>query len=75
MDKLYRSKSEAKIAGICGGIGEMLNVDPTIIRLAAIFAALLTVIFPFVIVYIVGWIIIPESAGRNEHVKDPVPEG
>jgi phage shock protein C len=71
MDKLFRSKSDAKVAGICGGIGEMLNVDPTLVRLIAVLLALLTVIMPFVIVYIVGWIIIPDKAGQNAHVKDP----
>ncbi|MBO6047037.1 MAG: PspC domain-containing protein [Erysipelotrichaceae bacterium] len=34
--KLYRSTRDRKIAGVCGGIGEYANVDPTIIR--AIFA-------------------------------------
>jgi phage shock protein C len=71
MEKLYRSKSDTKIAGICGGLGEMLNVDPNIIRLAMILGALITVIMPFVIAYIVGWIIIPEGSGKNEQVKDP----
>ncbi len=71
MEKLFRSRSDSKIAGICGGLGEMLNVDPTVVRLAMIFAALLTVIFPFVIIYIVGWIIIPEGNSRNVQVKDP----
>jgi len=59
------------VAGVCAGIGEMLNIDPTIVRLAVIFGALLTVIMPFVIVYIIGWIIIPEGTGYNEQVKDP----
>ena len=71
MEKLFRSRSDSKIAGICGGLGEMLNVDPTVVRLGMIFAALLTVIFPFVIIYIVGWIIIPEGHSRNAQVKDP----
>jgi phage shock protein C len=71
MKKLFRSKSDAKVAGICGGIGEMLNVDPTLVRLIAVLLALLTVILPFVVVYIIGWIIVPERAAQNTHVKDP----
>ena len=71
MERLYRSKSDSKIAGICGGLGEMFNIDPNVIRLAAILGALITVIMPFVIAYIVGWIIIPEGGVKNEHVKDP----
>jgi len=61
MQKLYRSKTDAKLAGICGGIGEILDVDPTIVRLVTVLAALMTAVFPFVIVYLVGWVIIPEK--------------
>lgn len=71
MEKLYRSKTDSKIAGICGGVGEMLHVDPTIIRLIFIFAAIMTVVFPFVLVYIAGWLMIPEGAVKNAQVKDP----
>lgn len=59
MKKLYRSETDKMIAGICGGIGEMFSIDPTFIRLALIFVGLATGILPFVIAYIVGWIIIP----------------
>ncbi len=61
MQRLYRSKDDAKLAGICGGIAEILDVDPTIVRLATVLAALMTAVMPFVIVYLVGWVIIPEK--------------
>ena len=32
--RLYRSKNEKKIAGVCGGMAEYFNIDPTLIRLA-----------------------------------------
>ena len=32
MKKLYRSRKDRKIAGVCGGIGEYLGIDPTILR-------------------------------------------
>jgi phage shock protein C len=66
MQKLYRSREDAKLAGICGGIGEILDVDPTIVRLVTVLAALMTAVVPFVVVYIVGWIIIPEKDGPVE---------
>lgn len=59
--KLYRSKKDKKIAGICGGLGEFLNIDPTIIRLIFVFVAFITGILPLVVVYILGWIIIPQN--------------
>ncbi|MEJ2542563.1 MAG: PspC domain-containing protein [Calditrichaceae bacterium] len=61
MKKLYLSKKDKMLAGICAGIGEMLDVDPTIIRLAFVFIGIATAIFPLVIAYIIGWIIIPEN--------------
>lgn len=56
--KLYRSK-DRMIAGVCGGIAEYFNIDPTLIRLLW---ALITLIgiFPGIIAYIICWIIIPE---------------
>ena len=59
MKKLYRSQEDKKIAGICGGLGEMFSIDPTLIRLALIFIGVATGILPLMIAYIVGWIIIP----------------
>jgi len=36
MKKLYKSRTNVKISGVCGGIAEYLNVDPTIVRLIAV---------------------------------------
>ncbi len=59
MKKLYRSTSNNIIAGICGGLGEILEVDPTIIRLIVIVVALITGVIPFVIGYLLAWWIVP----------------
>ena len=32
--KLYRSRAQRQIGGICGGLGEYFNVDPTVMRIA-----------------------------------------
>ncbi|HPD25301.1 MAG TPA: PspC domain-containing protein [Candidatus Marinimicrobia bacterium] len=61
MKKIYRSRTDQKLAGICGGLGEIFNVDSNLIRLALVFATILTGFFPLLITYIVGWIIIPEG--------------
>ena len=61
MKKLYRVEKDKKIAGICTGVGEMLEVDPTIVRLGFIFACALTGVFPLIITYAIGWVIIPEK--------------
>lgn len=57
--KLYRSKEDRKIAGVCGGLGEYFDIDPTIIRL--IWLAMLFAVGSGVLAYIIGWIIVPEK--------------
>lgn len=57
--RLYRSRSQRMLGGVCGGLAEYLNTDPTVIRL-------LWVLFAFVgmgfIAYFVAWVIMPEEA-------------
>ncbi len=57
MKKLYRSRKDSKIAGVCGGIAEYFNIDSTIIRLLAV----LTIFFGGggIIAYIIAWLIVP----------------
>jgi phage shock protein C len=39
--KLYRSSSQKMIAGVCGGLGEYFNIDPTVVRLGWVLFGLL----------------------------------
>ena len=57
MKKIYRKKTDSKIAGICSGIGDYLKIDPVIIRLLFLLGFFLG--GGGLIVYIIGWIIIP----------------
>lgn len=59
MKRLFRSQRDKKIAGLCGGLGEYLDVDPTIVRLLAIVLCIGTGIFPFLIGYLIAWMIVP----------------
>jgi phage shock protein C len=61
MKRLYRSQEDRMLAGICGGMGEVYNLDPTLIRLALVFLGLATGILPLLVAYIVGVIIIPQG--------------
>ena len=65
--RLHLSKTDRKIAGVCGGIGETFEIDSTIIRLVFIFIALVTAIIPSLIVYLVAWLIIPGQFGITEN--------
>lgn len=58
MKKLYRS-SDRIIAGVCGGIAEYLDVDPTVIRVLYVVLSLFTVGFPGLLLYIILMILIP----------------
>src|SRR4030043_1569803 len=64
MKKLYRSRKDTKIAGVCGGIAEYFNVDSNIIRLLAV----LSIFFGGggIIAYIIAWIIIPLEPVEDE---------
>ena len=56
------TKSKDKIlSGVCGGIAEYTDTDPTLIRLAWVFITLLTGVFVGIIVYIIAALIMPES--------------
>ena len=55
--RLYRSRKNKVIGGVCGGIGEYFNIDPVLIRLVL-------VLFSFmggggIIAYIIAWMVIP----------------
>ncbi|MDP2884722.1 MAG: PspC domain-containing protein [Ignavibacteria bacterium] len=61
MKRLYRSSTDKKIAGVCGGLGEYLAVDPTVLRLIVAIVCIATGIFPGVIGYIIAWVVVPEA--------------
>ena len=59
--KLERSRMDSRIAGVCGGLGEYLDVDPTLIRLAFV---LLTLYGGHgVLLYIILWLVTPLQKG------------
>ena len=60
MKKLYRSTQDKMLAGVCAGIAEYLNIDPTIVRVLWALITLGTVGFG-VIAYLVLAIIMPEN--------------
>jgi phage shock protein C len=59
MKKMYRSQTSRVIAGICGGLGELYAIDPTLLRLIFLFVMLVTGFFPLVITYIIAWFVLP----------------
>jgi len=78
--RLYRSRSERWLVGVCGGIGEYFDIDPTVIRIVFVLTA-----FIFgggLWIYIILWIIMPlnpdefltvESAPAEETAPEETP--
>lgn len=57
MKRLYRSRQNKMLGGVCAGLGEYFDVDPTLIRLVMIFA-----VFGAgagLLAYLVAWVLIP----------------
>jgi phage shock protein C len=61
MKKLYRSQKDKKIFGVCGGIGETYDIDPTLVRIITVFLCLSTGIIPLLLTYFIAWIIMPKA--------------
>ena len=59
--KLTRSRTDRKIGGVCAGLAQYLDLDISLVRILWFFITLACGIFPGVIAYVLGWIIIPEE--------------
>lgn len=64
MKKLFRSTTDSKLTGLCGGIGQWLGIDSTIIRLLVIISAF----FSFgavILVYFIASLFVPKAVNNN----------
>ncbi|NMB61497.1 MAG: PspC domain-containing protein [Chloroflexi bacterium] len=68
MKRLYRSRKERMIAGVCAGLGDYLQIDPTIVRI--IFIALVFAGLGGVVVYFILWIVTPEEPLPGDTIID-----
>lgn len=66
-NRLYRSKTERKVAGVCGGIADYFDVDPTIIRLAWLIAVFCA--GGGLLAYLIALIVIPEKPDDLVHYE------
>ncbi len=57
--KLLRSKNNRMLAGVCGGVAEYFNLDPTIVRI--IYVVLTFAGFAGLLIYLIMWLLIPEN--------------
>jgi phage shock protein PspC (stress-responsive transcriptional regulator) len=67
--QLFRSKKDRMIAGVCGGLGEYFDIDPTVIRLIFVFGSILTSSGLFW-AYLVMMFVVPEESPASEAVVE-----
>ena len=60
--RLYRSREDRMVAGVCGGLAEYTNLDPTVVRLLFVAVAILGAAPGLVLAYLAMMIIVPEEA-------------
>ena len=58
--KLYRSRGNRMIAGVCAGLADFFGIDPTVVRLLFAAGALLG-FGSFILIYLVMFIVVPEE--------------
>ena len=58
---LYRSRSDAMIAGVCGGLAEFLGWPATRVRILYVVVSALSVAFPGILAYFVLWLVVPKA--------------
>lgn len=65
--KLVRSRNDRIIAGVCSGLGEYFSVDPTLVRLLFVFAALFG--GPGLVAYLIFWVVVPLESEEQSIVE------
>ncbi len=61
MDKRLRRSKDKKLGGVCAGLAEYFDIDPTWVRLGWAILTICSAAFPGLIAYLVFWLIMPES--------------
>lgn len=69
--KLYLSRTDKKLLGVCGGIGESYGIDPTLVRLAWVIICVFTAILPGILIYLLAWLIIPLRPAEQDDTLQP----
>ena len=59
--RLYRSNTDKILAGVCGGLGEYFDVDPTLVRLLWVIVSVFMAGIGGVIAYVLAWLIVPRK--------------
>lgn len=72
--KLYRSRADKMLSGVCGGLGKYVNLDPTVVRVLYAALTLLSGGFPGLILYVILLAVIPEEPEGEQGWPPPPPQ-
>ncbi|AQS58734.1 PspC domain-containing protein [Desulforamulus ferrireducens] len=61
MKRLVRSRTHKMIAGVCGGLAEYFDMDPTVVRVIYIIVSILSAAFPGLLIYLMLVFVIPSE--------------
>jgi len=64
--RLVRSSRNRMVAGVCGGIAEWQDWDPTVVRLVYILVSVLSAAFPGVLIYLILWLVTPPDTAVTQ---------
>jgi len=73
--KLQLSERDRKFLGVCGGLGEALEIDPNFVRLVAIPLFFLTGFVPLIITYLAAWVLLPAATRSKQPAHAKTVEG
>jgi phage shock protein PspC (stress-responsive transcriptional regulator) len=59
--RLYRSDTDKKLAGVCGGLAAYFDIDSTLMRLAWLIGTVLTGFVPGMVAYVIAAMIMPHE--------------
>lgn len=61
MEKKLRRSNNKMIAGVCAGIAEYFNLDPTLVRVAYVLISIFSIGFPGLLVYLILMLVMPQQ--------------
>lgn len=70
--RLFRLSTDKKIAGVCSGLAQYLDVDVSFLRILTVAVMIFTAVLPVTLAYIVAWIIVPQQPLPKAPVAEPV---
>jgi len=70
MTRFHRSLDDRRVFGVLGGVGEVLGVDPNLLRIATILLFFMTAGVPIVIAYLAAWVILPAGTPAQRLLRD-----